>query len=363
MITIENDILITLVGAVVVVLTTVFQIWGLRRAKFEHHRKMLALENTLNEGNALNEDHLTACKTKKCSLFCNVNHLLQIIFGILVFVSFTCWAVYLVSLGLIEWALLPSALALIGLATPILTWRAFKHRHQAIAQMTQDIETCKRAGLEEDKNASEHAEPVEIINPEAPKVSDPVSPVIVNTGVVAKTEETVNQVVFETVVLPEKRIEIQSKPVVIEKQAIPQDSTLRRHFLTTLRAQVESGFPPRPSDSILKRQYEHLIVTQMAKYVDEPIETAIKEATTAKSIEPAVSSEPIVIAPTTLPDNTNVQKQKLPQDSILRRHFLCQLENEIKSRLPATPTDSILKRHFSSLILGELMKEMGKLDA
>lgn len=40
---------------------------------------------------------------------------------------------------------------------------------------------------------------------------------------------------------------------------IPEDSTLRRHFLTQLRAEVESEFAPSPTDSALRRHHDALI--------------------------------------------------------------------------------------------------------
>jgi hypothetical protein len=367
MITIENEILITLIGTFVVVLSTVFQIWSFRRAKFMHIQKMLALENSLNEGNSITADQISACKKKKCSLFCNANHLLQIIFGILVFVSFTCWAVYLVSRGFVEWAPLPGFLALIGLATPIMTWRAYKHRHQTMSQLIQDIEICKKAGVEEDKKAFEHEEPLEVAITESQNLPDSVNPVIVASGVIDKPEEAVHQIIPETVVLPEKQIEILSIPAIIEKQKIPQDSILKRHFFTTLRTQVESNYPSRPSDSILKRHFENFIATEMEKYIDksiEPVVQVVTDKTAVKNIEPAVkSATPTVSKSTSLPAEAKVQKQKLPQDSILRRHFLSKLYSDIEYSLPPPPTDSILKRHYSSLILTEMGKRLDESDA
>jgi hypothetical protein len=40
---------------------------------------------------------------------------------------------------------------------------------------------------------------------------------------------------------------------------IPQDATLRRHYLTHVRSMVESLAPPCPSDSVLRRHHEHLV--------------------------------------------------------------------------------------------------------
>jgi hypothetical protein len=37
--------------------------------------------------------------------------------------------------------------------------------------------------------------------------------------------------------------------------AIPEDVTLKRHFMATIKAQVENSLPPCPSDSALKRHH------------------------------------------------------------------------------------------------------------
>ncbi len=358
----ENEILVTLVGTLVVVLTTISQIWAMSRAKFKQNQKMLALENTLNHGNAIKEDPISACKKKNCSLFCNVSYLLQILFGILVFISFTCWAVYLVSVGLIDWAPLPGSLALIGLMTPIIAWRGFKHRHQAMSQLIKDIETCKKIGREDDKKASEQLEQSEKSRSELLKQPDSVKPAIVEPEIVAKPEP-VRQIIPETVVLPEKRVAIQAKSAVIEKQKIPQDSILKRHFFTTLRLQAESGYPARPTDSILKRHFENFIVTEMEKYVSESIEPLIKNQSVAKSIEPPVTPAAVAVSKPKSMVCAKVHKHKLPQDSILRRHFLSRIQVDIESGLPSRPTDSILKRHYDSLIATKMAKRLDELNA
>jgi hypothetical protein len=356
MIAIENEILITLIGTLVIVLITIYQIWSMSRAKFKHHQTMMKLENSLNTGEKIIDQKQTLqCKSKSCSLFCNASYLLQIIFGILVFVSFTCWAVYLVSVGFIEWAPLPGSLALIGLMTPIIAWRGFKHRRQAENRLIHDIETSQKAELQEDQKTAE--QPVES------------KPVLVEPETIAKPEP-VRQVITETVVLPEKQTEIQVKPIIIEKQKLPQDSILRRHFLTHLRSQIESCYPSRPTDSMLKRHFDNFLATEMEKYVDGPIAPAItgKSDTEASAIpreqDIAAATEvtTAVIEPQS-PAPAKTQKQQLPQDSILRRHYLTQLQLDIESGLPPHPTDSILKRHYDSLIATEMAKRLEEMEA
>jgi len=47
-------------------------------------------------------------------------------------------------------------------------------------------------------------------------------------------------------------------------------------------------------------------------------------------------------------------KLKVPEDSVLKRHFLAQLQSEIESALFPRPSDSTLRRHYDTLVAAEL---------
>lgn len=55
----------------------------------------------------------------------------------------------------------------------------------------------------------------------------------------------------------------------VEKQRIPEEATLKRHFMTQLMAEIESELFPRPTDSILKRHYDSLISEKLADRLAE----------------------------------------------------------------------------------------------
>lgn len=44
----------------------------------------------------------------------------------------------------------------------------------------------------------------------------------------------------------------------------------------------------------------------------------------------------------------------LPEDSILKRHFLTQLQSEIEATLFPRPTDSMLQRHYDTLVAAKV---------
>lgn len=44
----------------------------------------------------------------------------------------------------------------------------------------------------------------------------------------------------------------------------------------------------------------------------------------------------------------------MPEDSVLKRHYITQLRSEIEMELFPRPTDSTLQRHYDSLVAAEL---------
>lgn len=51
--------------------------------------------------------------------------------------------------------------------------------------------------------------------------------------------------------------------------AIPEDSTLKRHFVTQLRAEIIDIYPSRPTDSTLGRHYDGLISAELERKLEE----------------------------------------------------------------------------------------------
>ncbi len=67
-----------------------------------------------------------------------------------------------------------------------------------------------------------------------------------------------------------ERISVKSTETVL---AIPEDSVLRRHFITQLRSEIERDlYPPRPSsssDSILQRHYDAMVDAELENRLAE----------------------------------------------------------------------------------------------
>lgn len=58
-----------------------------------------------------------------------------------------------------------------------------------------------------------------------------------------------------------------AEEVAPQKSGIPEDSTLRRHFLAQVQAEIESGLFPRPTDSSLIRHYDSLVKAKVDAYL------------------------------------------------------------------------------------------------
>lgn len=67
----------------------------------------------------------------------------------------------------------------------------------------------------------------------------------------------------------------------------------------------------------------------------------------AKSSKPAGAN-------TAAADNAGDLGRRLPEDSILKRHFLTQLQSEIEATLFPRPSDSMLQRHYDSLVAAKV---------
>ena len=58
-----------------------------------------------------------------------------------------------------------------------------------------------------------------------------------------------------------------SKPTITKTPVIPEDATLRRHFLTHVQSEVANLLGNRPTDSTLKRHYDSLFSSKVSEYL------------------------------------------------------------------------------------------------
>lgn len=55
-----------------------------------------------------------------------------------------------------------------------------------------------------------------------------------------------------------------------------------------------------------------------------------------------------------------MEQLKIPQDSVLKRHFLAQLKSEIESALHPRPTDPKLRQRYDALVAIELKDRLAR---
>ncbi len=102
------------------------------------------------------------------------------------------------------------------------------------------------------KIMAETSAPAQEGKPSEVKVSeqDVVEQDVVEQDVV---EQDVVPVVIASPTAAEKTVQLQ----------IPEDSTLKRHFIANLTYQIESEMPPRPTESTLKRHYDSTVQSKL----------------------------------------------------------------------------------------------------
>lgn len=125
-------------------------------------------------------------------------------------------------------------------------------------------------------------------------------------------------------------------PAKIETDKVPEDSVLKRHHLAALQAEKDHISNPYPTDSVLRRHYD-----------------AMHQVAVPNTATETVSPQPQAEAKAPI-----VEKERIPEDSTLKRHVLSQLRSEIEAELPPKPTDSALKRHYEGLVQAKLQQRL-----
>lgn len=179
------------------------------------------------------------------------------------------------------------------------------------------------------KNTVESAQPKAESTP-VEAAAAPISEKVISTP--DTVVQPVSQVI-ETLV-----VKIPKVAIAVEDSNVPQDSMLRRHYLTNLDAIIASATTP-----------------ETKTVSEEPQPIAVKEEAPT-IIEPVVVKTETVVAVTTPPD----QASKIPQDSMLRRHYRSHLSAQIQANLPARPTDATLRRHYDAMLESEVNKQMSE---
>jgi hypothetical protein len=309
------EIQATIAGVLILLIITILEIIDLRRARKLHRQELQAIASN-------------AVPAQKKRLISPFSLVLQFIFGFSAFAIFVFWTMYLITRGMPVLAGVAGISAFIAVLMPFVVWRAYRKAKQETALAIKNVERQRQESARQQKIAEAQAAqaapaPIQAVKETASIADDPV------------VEEPVQVPKPQPVTKPQPVAEVETKPARYPKpdpaHVFPQDSMLRRHFIAHLAAVAKSYTANRPTDSMLRRHYDALSA--------DPIPIS--------PVKPTVTSTP----GTATPSRKCTRQITLPEDSILRRHFLTTLQLKIESRLslPARPTDSILRRHFDTM--------------
>ncbi|MDO9214929.1 MAG: hypothetical protein Q8Q54_15240 [Methylococcales bacterium] len=195
--------------------------------------------------------------------------------------------------------------------------------------------------------------------------------------VVAPAEKTETPVPVATAA-----VVIESQPVSAQDNSLlPQDSMLKRHYLTHVHAMMTAISPARPTEPTLARHYDTQLTADIAQCLNDEVAmekliaqyaacqktaacpapvTAVEEVQVAEPeaiIEPAVQIETAVESITTAPQH---EVSNIPTDSTLRRHYLAHLRTQVAATMTPRPTDATLGRHYDAMLAYEVEQQLSK---
>jgi len=181
---------------------------------------------------------------------------------------------------------------------------------------------------------------------------------------------------------------IESKPAITQvPDLVPQDSMLKRHYLTHIHTMVTAISPARPTDATLARHYDTQLTADIGHYVSNeaamekllaeyaacqksaacpaapaPVTAVVAEAPqvieeVAVIAEPEVIIEPAAETITAAPQH---DVSNIPTDSTLRRHYLAHLRTQVAATMTPRPTDATLRRHYDAMLAFEVEKQLSK---
>ncbi len=131
-----------------------------------------------------------------------------------------------------------------------------------------------------------------------------------------------------------------------------EEPMLKRHHLHNVRMMVVATTFPRPTDSMLSRHYDEMIDAK----AEDCLENEAKMARLLAEYEEYEKAQVSKKTPAAAKAVVSESKRGciVPEDSMLRRHFLTNLRATIEKNKAQRPTDSALRRHYDAMINAEI---------
>ncbi|WP_024298268.1 hypothetical protein [Methylomicrobium lacus] len=324
------EIQATVAGVLILLIITLFEIINLQRARKLHRQELHAIAN----------GEIPAQKQHLIPLF---SLSIQFIFGFAAFALFVWWMMYLIILENPGLAVVAGVSAFIGVITPFIVWSACRKADQETAAAIQAAGQRRQQAARQERTPETPTVQTVAASVIEETVSIPAEIAVIDPSPVAEPRPAAE---------PQPKVEVEAQPASAlypkpdPAHEQPQDSMLRRHFITHLAAAAKPSaparstdstpsVPTRPTDSMLARHYDAMLAKRTAVDSARPVVTPVTPVAfaAAKSCSSGCS-DPV----------------KLPEDSLLRRHFLATFPVKIEAQqpLPERPTDSMLGRHFDA---------------
>lgn len=278
----------TIAGVLILLIITLLEIIDLQRARRQHRQELQAIANS-------------AVPPQKKRLISPFTLVLQFIFGFSAFALFVFWMMYLIIRGMPELAGAAGVSAFIAVLMPFVVWSFRRKANGETAEAIKNAEQRRQESVRQQKIPE-----TPIVQPApAQAVNKPES--IAAEPVMKEPAQTIKS---QPEPQPQPATEVEVKPAPYPKpdptHVFPQDSMLRRHFIAHLAAVAKPYEPSRPTDSMLQRHYDAMSTNY----------------TTISSAKPLITPA----TGTAQPSRKCTHSVKLPEDSMLRRHFLTTLQ-------------------------------------
>jgi hypothetical protein len=186
-------------------------------------------------------------------------------------------------------------------------------------------------------NTSESAKPTKQETKPADKVIAPAE------AVTTQTDEKAAPPLETKSATP--AVEIENKPVIAQptislenNSLLPQDSMLRRHYLTHVRAML-NALNPRPTDSALSRHYDTQITADIARCLHN-------EADMEKLVADYANYQKIPARPVAEPQIAVEKHQAVIEPSVQTETA----SENVETNMPSRPTDATLRRHYDTML-------------
>lgn len=297
---IENippEVIVLIVGILVATLVILGLIHGNSVRRKNLSQDLETLRSAKEKGVDLGDFESLNIK-RESPLLVNIAFVVQYIVGIGALFGFSWWTYYLIQKGLAGWGISTAIFALIGLFLPFIARSEIKRRKKDKEQLALAMENFGNASVSQVSTSA-----TESVTPMAGHQKP---------AQITRWQNSDDMMLHYT---------------GMDKEGIiPQDSTLKRHFLSTILAETESVLGLRPTDSTLQRHYDAMQDVEvesrllLANYKED--QPSSMEAPVA--IVPEVQAPPVVKAKADA-EEEETEKEWIPEDSMLRRHYLSNL--------------------------------------